>query len=216
MSFQAPGKNAICAATLKTTLPTPMLETPAAHDTAVHPDILKARADIEWLLSQRFLSASWCFSYDPDDGVLRWRNPVKHSSQKPGDPAGRLTQYGYINVSIGGRAYMAHRIIWLMVTKSWPKGQIDHKDGIRNNNRWDNLRDVSAAVNQQNRRKAQVGSHSSLLGVYPNVTSKKNPWKALIKPIDGKLRHLGSFPTPEAAHAAYLEAKRELHEGCMI
>lgn len=170
----------------------------------------------EWLLSQRWLSASWCFSYDPDEGVLRWRNPIKGSANTVGERAGYLSPDGYLIVSIGGAKYPAHRIIWLMMTLKWPKGEIDHKDGVRDNNRWDNLRDVTTAVNQQNQHTAQAGSASQLLGVYPNPGSKKNPWKALIKPIDGKLLHLGSFPTPEAAHAAYLEAKRELHEGCMI
>jgi hypothetical protein len=189
---------------------------PVRCDDAYFSATLQATLDAEWLRSQRFLSASWCFSYDPDEGVLRWRNPIKGSDCKAGDRAGYLSPDGYLIVSIGGGKYPAHRIIWLMMTKAWPKGEIDHKDGVRDNNRWDNLRDVTTAVNQQNQRKAQAGSHSAMLGVYPNPGSKKNPWKALIKPIDGKLRHLGSFPTPEAAHAAYLEAKRELHEGCMI
>lgn len=32
----------------------------------------------------------------------------------------------------------------------------------------------------------------------------------------GKETHLGTFKTPEDAHAAYLAAKRRLHAGCTI
>ena len=39
---------------------------------------------------------------------------------------------------------------------------------------------------------------------------------ARIKHPTGKKLYLGSFPTPEAAHAAYLAAKRKLHAGCTL
>ena len=34
--------------------------------------------------------------------------------------------------------------------------------------------------------------------------------------LAGKREHLGMFATPEAAHAAYVEAKRRLHPGCTL
>lgn len=161
-------------------------------------------------------SAGFRFSYSREEGVLRWKNPPKHARGIAGDPAGSLHPSGYIIVGIGGGKYPAHRVIWLMETGAWPEGEIDHINGIRHDNRWENLRDVSTAVNQQNQREGQAGSRSGLLGVYPNPGSQRNPWKALIKPDGGKLMHLGSFPTPEAAHDAYLAAKRSMHEGCTI
>lgn len=33
---------------------------------------------------------------------------------------------------------------------------------------------------------------------------------------DGRTRVLGTFETPEAAHTAYVAAKRQLHEGCTL
>ena len=93
-----------------------------------------------------------------------------------------------------------------MVHRAWPTGEIDHRDGDRGNNRIANLRDVSDAVNQQNRRNASRNSTSGLLGAH-RCGSK---WYAKIG-IDGKQKYLGAFATKEAAHAEYLKAKQSLH-----
>jgi hypothetical protein len=79
------------------------------------------------------------------------------------------------------------------------------------NNAIANLRDVSPKVNKQNSRKAMIDSISGCLG----VSQSKKRWKASIR-VDGRSLYLGSFDTAELAHAAYVCAKRRLHEGCTI
>lgn len=65
----------------------------------------------------------------------------------------------------------------------------------------------------QNQRKARVDNVIGLLGVTHHP--KNNKFQARIT-LDKRTQSLGYFKTPEAAHAAYVEAKRRLHEGCTI
>lgn len=107
-----------------------------------------------------------------------------------------------------GRCYKAHRLAFLSMTGEWPTGEVDHMDGDRLNNRFGNLRDVSHAVNLQNRRNATSRSESGILGVQKNW----NKWYAVIT-TNGQSKNLGGYATPEEASAVYLQAKRRLHEG---
>jgi hypothetical protein len=92
-----------------------------------------------------------------------------------------------------------------------PRGQIDHINGIRDDDRIENLRDVSAAWNQQNRRLPQNNSFTGFLG----VTKNKNRFVARLR-IDGKQVVVGSFVSPEEARAAYVSAKTTYHPGYVI
>lgn len=65
----------------------------------------------------------------------------------------------------------------------------------------------------ENLRRANKSSLSGLLGAHFDKT--KGRWLASIT-LNYKHKHLGYFATPELAHAAYLKAKRLMHEGCTI
>lgn len=56
---------------------------------------------------------------------------------------------GYLSILIGGKEYLAHRIIWFMETGYMPE-QVDHINHIRDDNSWDNLREVKHRENQLN------------------------------------------------------------------
>lgn len=146
-------------------------------------------------------------SYDPDTGVFTW-NVTRAGTAKAGNPAGTVSSQGYVDLKLDGRRYKAHRVAWLLMTGAWPVGDVDHRDGSRLNNRWKNLRDASRSLNMQNQRRARRGTKSGLLGVTPY----RRRWVAQIG-ANGRTRHIGVFDTPEAAHAAYLDAKRRLHAG---
>jgi hypothetical protein len=147
-------------------------------------------------------------AYNPSTGAFTWRTR-RNQHVAAGDSAGRLHANGYIYISVDGREYLAHRLAWLHATGQWPREQIDHIDGDRASNVLANLREVSNAVNQQNQRRARRDNKSSgLLGVKRN----RKRWKASIQ-IDGKQRVIGTFDTPEQAHAAYIEEKRRVHPG---
>lgn len=144
--------------------------------------------------------------YDRDTGVFTWADT--------GKVAGSLRNgYTVINIETFAPAKRAHRLAWLYVYGKWPTGDIDHINGERSDNRIENLRDVTRAINIQNRRKASAGSKSGLLGVVARTRGK--PWGASIR-VDGKNKYLGTWDTKEQAHEAYLIAKRKYHPGCTI
>lgn len=150
-------------------------------------------------------------SYDQDTGFFTWN--VSRGRCAKGDVAGCLNPQGYIQIMVDGLNYTAHRIAWLIVHGNWPNNEIDHLNGLRDDNRLANLRDVTATINQQNIRRARSDNHTGLLGASWNKENKK--FVSSIR-VSGKRITLGSFPTAEEAHAAYLRAKRELHAGCLL
>lgn len=151
--------------------------------------------------------------YDPETGVFTNRVKRGKSRSYPGEVAGHLHKFGYRVTTIRYVRYPEHRLAWLYVHGTWPTGEIDHINGNRADNRIANLRDVTPQINQENRRIAHQGSRTGLLGVYPS--SKGDKWISRIR-VQGKVNHLGTFDCPDAAHAAYIEAKRRLHKGCTI
>jgi hypothetical protein len=142
-----------------------------------------------------------------EDGALYWR--VRVNGRVPVDTAAGTLCQGYTHVRYKRKLYYAHRLIWRMFNPDAPLGkgvEIDHIDGVRDNNRIENLRAVDKFTNQQNRHRARVDNTHGFMG----VTRDHNKWRACIR-ANGKKFSLGSFATPEAAHAAYLDAKTRLH-----
>lgn len=153
-------------------------------------------------------------SYDPDTGEFTWKKSRR--GVKAGATAGCLNGSGYLLIRIDGKLYRAHRLAWFYMTGEWPLREIDHKEGESSNNRWFNLREASHRKNIENQRNAHKGNTSEVLGICLKKDHyRASPWIAKIT-IGGKQKNLGYFRTKEAAHEAYLRAKRELHEGCTI
>ena len=152
-------------------------------------------------------------SYDPHSGLLTWRENRSGTARK-GGVAGCKDGHGYIAVSILNKSYKAHRLAWLLHYGEWPEDQVDHINGNGEDNRIDNLRVVNNSVNQQNLRKAPAHNVTTkMLGVCYDRKARRH--KAQIM-LNGKNHHLGYHDTAEQAQAAYLEAKRKIHEGCTI
>ena len=160
------------------------------------------------MLSQERLKK--ILNYDPETGAFEWKTRTANCIHV-GDVAGSNDKYGYWQIQVDGKCCFAHRLAWLYVYGVWPENHIDHIDGVKNNNRIVNLRDVTCLVNSQNQRSAQCINTSGFLG----VSAVGKVFRARIR-IDGKLKCLGTHKTPESAHEAYLVAKRELHLGCTI
>lgn len=151
------------------------------------------------------------FNYEPETGLIRWKFAVSQKV-KAGQVAGGLNVAdGYIQIRIDNKIHRAHRIAFLLMTGAWPSGHVDHINGVRNDNRWVNLRDVTQQVNKQNRRLPNRGNPSGFLGV--SIDKRNGRFKAKIG-VDGRDLNLGVFDTAEEAHDVYLAAKRRYHAGC--
>jgi len=145
-------------------------------------------------------------AFEYDGCNLVWR--IKASRKTViGTVAGSFDADGYVVVKIDGRRYPAHRLVWLYVKGEFPKGEIDHRNGVKADNRIGNLRDATHAENQQNQRRAHRNNKVGLLG----VTRYKGKPRATIL-VGGRQVFLGSFATEADAHHAYLTAKAKLHK----
>lgn len=156
------------------------------------------------------------FSYDPETGLWERRITTTWAVSKGPVPPSK-NKDGYVLFKVDYRKYAAHRLAWFYFYGRWPNGVIDHINGDRADNRIENLRDVTRQVNMQNQRRACVSNKLGLLGVSEDKSKTRitPAYKASIGVGKNRI-YLGSYPTPELAHAAYVEAKRKLHEGCTI
>jgi hypothetical protein len=91
------------------------------------------------------------------------------------------------------------------MTGEWPHEDMDHRNGVRDDNRWVNLREATSAENHQNRA---VRSNSGLMGVSWKANCKKFEASIMSR---GRQMYLGQFDDKHEAHAAYLAAKAKLH-----
>jgi hypothetical protein len=148
------------------------------------------------------------FTYTTD-GRLLWAEKIANKVVI-GREAGHMNDSGYRCIRVGGRIYRSHRIIWLIHKGAWPSGEIDHINGIRLDNRIENLRDVTDRENSQNIKRCHRDCASGLLGAYLNKETGR--WYSNIKLADRQVR-IGTFDTAEEAHQAYLMAKRKHHKG---
>ena len=144
-------------------------------------------------------------SYDPNTGIFCWQ--VSRGSGKRGLRAGRKNDEGYIEISIDSRFYKAHRLAWLYVHGCWPAEQMDHRNGVRTDNRIANLREATHAENQQNKA-IHRNNTSGHPGVYWNKQSRK--WQVQMRNA-GRFLHLGYFDDFADAVAARVRAKAALH-----
>ena len=141
--------------------------------------------------------------YDRSSGHLTWK--VRMGRANPGVIAG-FVKNEYLHIRIMGRVYRAHRLAWFHQTGKWPDLEIDHKDRNKKNNRWSNLR---LATSLQN--KANSGLRRDNLVRCKGVSLQRSGnFRAKIK-VNGKRKHLGTFPTLEQAAAAYASAASALH-----
>lgn len=165
------------------------------------------------------------FIYDPETGIFTLRErPVGSFSNKAiharhlnrlGKPLGCANFDGYIKIYLKSKYYSAHSLAWLITYGYWvkyPDFEIDHINGIRSDNRIENLRIVTKSQNQRNSGK-RITNTSGVHGVNWKPKYNKIPgdgrWVARI--WNGpKHVYLGSFKTLHEASIARKAAERAL------
>ena len=152
--------------------------------------------------------------YNPETGVFRWRwregsgRAVNvFNSRFPGQIAGKIQGFGYRQIKLENRHFMAHRLAWLHVYGRHPVGDIDHINGLRDDNRIANLREATRMQNCAN----SFGRTTNTTGFKGVSWRKRDQCFCAGIRVNGKRLHLGHYTRAEDAYAAYCEASRTLH-----
>jgi hypothetical protein len=145
--------------------------------------------------------------YNPDIGIFTWKARLSQSS-KIGDVAGSKYKNGYIVIRANLIRYYAHRLAWIYIFGEISNNiQIDHVNGIRNDNRLINLRLATQSQNNYN-QKLSIKNTSGFKGICWD--KKVNKWVARIQ-LNGKTHHLGTFTDKASAIAAVMQAREAMH-----
>jgi hypothetical protein len=151
--------------------------------------------------------------YDPLTGILtwRWRPPCEFKDERSfnawnaryaGMEAGREHPSGYRLMKFRQYRFAAHRLAWIIYYGSLD-GDIDHINGVRNDNRISNLRVVDAVGNARN-QKLRSTNTSGVTG----VCSVDGQWMSYIY-VEGKQVKLGKYVSLEEATKVRKTAERE-------
>jgi hypothetical protein len=154
--------------------------------------------------------------YSPETGVFTWRSRPREdfssvhefsrwNSRYADTVAGSVGKHGYRSIKIDRAQYKAHRIAWIYMVGHEPNNHIDHTNGMRDDNRWENLRDVPRMENNKNAKKRSDNS-SGVQGV--SWQKRMGKWAAQIG-VFGKQTHLGYFDSIEDAAGARRRAQQQ-------
>lgn len=164
---------------------------------------------IKELPSQKDLHKA--LNYDPETGIFIWKKRNDQSSKWNGKFAGKIAGSKNIknaSITFNWIGYPAHRLAWVYIHGDvlTSEIQVDHKNNNPFDNRIDNLRLATHSQNCSNARKWE--NKSLPKGVSQQTTG--DSYRARLQ-VAKKIIYIGSFPTPELAHAAYCEAAMKYH-----
>lgn len=142
------------------------------------------------------------FVYHPDSGWFT--NKCSRGRAKEGERAGHEMCHGYRRIIVDYVKHYEHHLAWLYMYGEYPT-EIDHANGIRNDNRIVNLRLCNRSQNNFNTQ--TVTGISGLTGAY--LDKRNRQWFSKIQ-FGGQQKFLGNFASAEEAHAAYLVALNEI------
>lgn len=151
--------------------------------------------DVKWFSDNSYFTAQ---------GMCDRRN-VRWAGVQAKNP----NKLGYYRISLLGKRYLLHRVIWLYLYGEWPD-VIDHENGIPNDNRPCNLRNVSRSLNQKN-HKIHKNNTSGCMGV--SFMKELGKWRVRIF-VEGKVKHIGVYDSYEEAVLVRksLEKENDYHE----
>lgn len=139
------------------------------------------------------------------DGFLFWKKTFSNRAIA-GSKIERKNVYGYVPVGFKNKKFLAHKIIYMMHYGVMPK-TIDHINGIRHDNRIENLREVETYQNCCNRMPRF--NELKYKGVSFHTVSGK--WRARIR-YKGKEISIGYFENKDDAANAYVKKAIELQK----
>jgi hypothetical protein len=156
----------------------------------------------ETIITKKLLMS--VLDYCPESGVFTWK--VRAANRiEVSDVAGSKNHYGYITIMISNKNWRAHRLAFLYMEGAFPAGQVDHINGVYDDNRWVNLRVVDNQTNARNQKQSSKNT-SGVTGVAWSRAARK--WQASIV-INGRPHYLGVYDDLSVAASVRRRAERE-------
>lgn len=145
------------------------------------------------------------FDYNHETGEFFWTDKTKRTDRH-GKKAGGKGVKGYIYIRVKGKKMFAHKIAWLYVNGELPTSQMDHINGIKDDNRIENLR---LATNSQNRQNLTAPFSKNKTG-YRGVSFRRGLYCVCLK-VNKRVMLYKEFKTAKEASDAYMAAKVKYH-----
>ena len=117
--------------------------------------------------------------YDPSSGIWTWKVGPSNAI-KAGSRAGKIVGSGHRQIVLRGWLYYSARLAVFYMTGEWPKDRVDHRNRIRDDDRWENLREASESDNGAN-RSMQINNTSGYRGVSWDMNSSK--WEVRVNRV---------------------------------
>ena len=163
---------------------------------------MRKRIPIEY-----YEEAKRVLDYNHETGLFTWK-VARTNSLKVGDPAGTKLNHGYICMCISiDKKYKkptGHRLAWYFINNELPVN-VDHINGVRDDNRIINLRACTPSQNNMNRKVSDCNK-SGKTGVSKNTRTKR--WEAYIT-LNRKRKGLGHFVNKQDAINARIEGEKK-------
>jgi hypothetical protein len=142
--------------------------------------------------------------FDYREGTLYWKSSPR--SGWVGKPVTHKTGHGYVKARVDGKLIPAHRLVWLWHNEKLPE-LIDHINGVRHDNRIENLRACTEAENARNKSKPlnNTTGHKNV------IWSKQNSNFNVQLTVNKRKMHLGVFDDIELAALVAEEARDKFY-----
>jgi hypothetical protein len=139
-------------------------------------------------------------SYNMDTGEI-----VTLNKERPTERVRFFSQSKkhYKSIFIDGTDYLSHRLAFLIVNGSMPANHVDHLNGNGLDNRWENIREVTQAENNLN-KKVYSSNSTGVSG----VTIRDGKYRVRIR-FKGVLHNVGTYKTLLEAKEARKKKEQE-------
>lgn len=139
--------------------------------------------------------------YHPSTGLLSRKK--SRGNQRLGSVNLTIDGKGYYRISIKGKRYKSHHVVWLLHYGVFPS-QLDHINGVKTDNRIENLREATTQQNCHYRISGQKKNRVGLPGVTLLASGKYKSQAQIL----GQKVYLGQYETAQEAYEKYLNCKQ--------
>lgn len=138
--------------------------------------------------------------YEEETGLFYWKKRLS-IRVTVGAVAGHISKVsGYVELRIHGKMYRGHELAWFYKTGEFSKF-VDHRNNIRHDNSWTNLRLGTQAENNRNK-----SMHSNNTSGYKGVSWSSRRKKFIVGiTYESKYIYIGQYDSAKDAAIAYDE-----------